>query len=86
MIRIDKLLWYDYDKPCFYSFKAEGKEHEGGQKRKVREERGSRRNKKVSPVLGPALIWAMEGGVQVLGGIIFTVIFLSFYRKLAPSP
>jgi len=38
MIMIDKLLWYDYDKPCFYSFKGEGKEHGGGgQKRKVRD-------------------------------------------------
>jgi len=36
MIMIDKLLWYDYDKPCFYSFGREGKEHKGGQKRKVR--------------------------------------------------
>jgi len=28
-ITIDKLLWCDNDKPCFYSFKGEGKEHRG---------------------------------------------------------
>jgi len=36
---IDKLLWYDYAKPCFYSFKGEGKEHKGGQKWKVIEKK-----------------------------------------------
>jgi len=38
-IMIDRLLWYNYGKPCFCSFKGEGKEHKGGQKRKVREEK-----------------------------------------------
>jgi len=36
---MNKLLWYDYDKPCFYGFKGEGKEHKGGQKRKVRKKK-----------------------------------------------
>jgi len=36
---IDKLLWYNYDKPCFCSFKGDVKECTRGQKRKVREEK-----------------------------------------------
>jgi len=28
MMKTDKLLWYDYDKPCFYSFKG-GEDKEG---------------------------------------------------------
>jgi len=57
---ISKLQWYNDDKPCFYSFKGEGREHRGN--REDGEEKGRRRNKKIPPVLGPALIWPMEGG------------------------
>ena len=37
-IMINKLLWYNYGKPCFYSFKGEGKEHKGGTEKLGKEE------------------------------------------------
>jgi len=59
---IDKLWWYDYDKPCFYIFKGAGKEHKKNMRKR-------RRNRKISPVLGPALIWPMERGSRSWGAL-----------------
>jgi len=65
---VSKLQWYNYDKPCFCSFKGEGKEHRRDRKYKIKRKRRSRRNKKILPVLGPVLIWPVEGGGPGPGG------------------
>jgi len=81
---IDKLLWYDYDKPCFIVSEEKEKNIRGNRKAKLERKRGRRRNKKVSPVLGPALIQQTGGGG---GGVCpgpegrrLHSDFLSFYR------
>jgi len=48
--------WHNYGKPRYYSSKGKGKEHRGDRKKKIEWKRGRGRNKKISPVLGPALI------------------------------
>jgi len=83
MITIGKLQWYNYDKPCFCSFRGEGKEHRGDIKEKLVRKRGRRRNKKTSPVLGPALIQPAEGSRSWSTPPLQQ--FFCFYRQLASS-
>jgi len=59
---INKLVWHGYDKPCFYSFKGEGKQHRGDGKEKIERKKGKGRSKKISPVLGPTLIQPADWG------------------------
>jgi len=74
MIMIDKLLWYDYGKPCFYSFKGEGKEHKGAQKKKsLRRKEEEEIKDSTSP--GYCVDPVSRGGVQILRGATFTAIF-----------
>jgi len=84
---IDKLLWYDYDKPCLYSFKGEGKEHKGGQKRKVREEK--KRKKKQKDITSPGssidLASGGEGGPGPGGCCIYSD-FSQFSLVVSPLP
>jgi len=56
---INKLLWYDYDKPCFCSFKKKEKST-GETREKLERKRG--RSTKISPALDPASIRPAVGG------------------------
>jgi len=76
MIMIDKLLWYDCDKPCFHSFKREDKERRRRQKSEVREEK--RKKKKYKDITNPGSRVDPVNGEGVQGGTPFTMIFLVF--------
>jgi len=52
---------------AFIISKEKEKDVRGGRKKKLERKSGRRRNKKISPILGPALIWPVEQGSRSWG-------------------
>jgi len=71
---------------AFIVSKEEQKNIRGGQKKKLETKRGRGRNKKQSPVLGPALIWATEGGDPGPGEHCFYSDFSQCLQAASPLP